>query len=99
MTHILIPIKDIEQELKILQLNRQKKINSGFLNDAQAIQNQILVYKEILLGKQISLNEEDIKAKAQGVIDILLEPTNGEELCAYFGGIRVGYEQALKDLL
>jgi hypothetical protein len=95
MTHILIPIKDIEEEIKTLQSSRQKKISKGFLNDAQAIQNQILVYKEILLGKQISLNEENIEEKATKYSSNIKEYLKLDELI----GRKRGYKQALKDLI
>lgn len=94
-THILIPIKDIEQQIKII---RQAIASAVKTKDAQL---QFLLEEEIerkhyilRLGKQISLDENDIKKKAKSSHK-LFNKLNGK----FHDHYQVGYEQALKDLL
>lgn len=114
MTHLLIPITDIEAKISTLR-EQLAKANEEFdsleyawdgeqrrtelSEDINGYTVGIIICQQILAGKQISLDEKDIEEKAQNAIDILPEPNDGSELCAYFDGVRIGYKQALKDLL
>ena len=89
-THLLIPIKDIENQIKNL-------MNSKIENQINGVRISIL--QNILKGKQISLDGKDTETKA-----FLNAPTDSPEEPAYPNHsdtdiFIVGYKQALKDLL
>ena len=96
-THLLIPIKDIENQIKNL-------MNSKIENQINGVRISIL--QNVLKGKQISLDEKDIDAKAETYankqVDASMRASDipytkkGEELWAES---KEDYTQALKDLL
>ena len=107
-THIIIPIEDIEAEIKKLNLELDL---SGVHNEESYgfIRGRIRALEQLLHNsKQISLNEEDIENKQHGDIavacnDLWTKYYNQEERrslaasCALDGMVK-GYKQALLDL-
>jgi hypothetical protein len=100
MTHLLIPIKDIEAEIKhnreyLNSLQRNKRSN-----DSDKLEQKTEFLEDLLTGKQISLNEKDITR-----ISLKIYPEKEEidyDTGIIFDGnrdYRIGYKQALKDLL
>lgn len=108
-THIIIPIEDIKKDLEELvqeygALGIQKDIKShnGISpqqRKASAKISRLMHYLRDLLsdGKQISLSEEDIEAKAYKYADELQDPHY--ENNSGYNLARLGFRQALKDLL
>ena len=83
-THIIISIKEIEDRIKDYQY---KFDNNEDLEAKKFYKSQIHLLKQILKGKQISLDEKDIEEKAnKQIFTGLNTPQNA-------------YKQALKDLL
>lgn len=100
MTHILIPIKDIEDVLIMYQriigeTGRAKAGGDNSETNRNAFMKATGKYygiKSLLeVGKQISLDERDIEEKAKKCGDNWEEPSSDH--------ITYGYKQALKDLL
>jgi len=72
MTHILIPIKDIESRITKLIGNKEKEAKYVWEDDEYLREQYPEAYelKQLLIrNKQISLNEEDIIQKAQTYTD------------------------------
>ncbi len=89
MTHILIPIEDIEETIKITMLALQETPSNQVLNNGLNFWTFILSKY-----KQISLDEKDIiDASKIAAIDYN-KFENGHELDKF----TIGYTQALKDL-
>jgi len=88
MTHLLIPIKDIEKQIAELRTRH----NTYARKKADSLERLIKT------SKQISLNEEDIEEK----INLLYpEPHANDSIQIVYkwSGKKEGYKQALKDLL
>jgi|JI10StandDraft_1071094.scaffolds.fasta_scaffold00260_63 hypothetical protein len=92
-THIIIPIADIEDEIK----NYNQLIEFGY-DKQDASRSKHELNRILSMGKQISLDEKDIKEKAAiamtGRYD--LKDTNNQ---IGAGGFISGYKQALNELL
>jgi len=94
MTHLLIPIKDIEERIKEYQ--ELKKFGYSEQDASRSIHELNLILN---MNKQISLNEEDIEEKANAsFICGSLAPVGSRDRseCELR---RHGYIQALTDLL
>lgn len=95
MTHLLIPIADIEDKLQKAEeeYNQFKNVSHSLHIETLAANIETLKWL-LLLGKQISLTDEDIEAKAaKFAID------NTGFYKKYDGmSLHTGYKQALKDL-
>jgi len=86
MTHIIIPIKDIEELIK--QVKKVPKYADDYEEGVAYGKKDVL--EDILTQcKQISLDEKDIEEKVK-------EATNKHDLN---GWEQIGYRKALKDLL
>ena len=104
-THILIPIEGWKKRIEDL-----KKISGEASEEMQSFYSsaisELLLLKELCNGKQISLDEKDIDAKAETYankqVDASMRASDipytkkGEELWAES---KEDYTQALKDLL
>jgi hypothetical protein len=100
MTHILIPIKGIETEIlsNTEYLDSVKRENRNY--DWDSIYHQTEFLKNLLDRKQISLDEKGIIDKAEQVYPFISEvdyDTGNVFDCNR--NYRIGYKQALKDLL
>lgn len=94
-THIIIPIKDIEERIK--KLSRDIEIFSGNEYNHDFIKGRIAELQEQMIrGKQISLDEKDIEKKAN--FHQYSMPSNFEDY-TYENGVKFGYRQALIDIL
>lgn len=96
-TYILIPIKDIEAEIKhnreyLNSLKRNERDNSSDM-----LEQKTEFLEELLERKQISLDEKDIEEKA----NLLYTKQSENPPYCEIKNIRAieGYKQALKDLL
>ena len=91
-THILIPIKDIDERINDLRLIRDKASEEFKAFYASAI-SELMMIKDTF-GKQISLDEKDIDAEGRA---FQIERGTEYESIPYL--MRECYKQALKDLL
>lgn len=91
-THILIPIKDIENSIKILKQSlavAKKEKDTELIKFFQIeLENRQNIHK---LGKQISLDEKDI--------DEILHKKYGDDNYSKIINKKIGYKQALKHLI
>lgn len=95
-THILIPIKDIEDRIKTLALKRDNEHKKGNDKSALRIEYTIVEITSIFeSAKKISLDEKDIEDKALNYHASI--NTESKTVNNYFK--YEGYKQALKDLL
>ena len=87
MTHIIIPIKDIENKIKDLEENRS----------IYGLRKAAYLGKLIKTSKQISLEEEKNYMSIAKECAIMNNYDENDDV--FLHGVIVGYKQALKDLL
>ncbi len=96
-THILIPIKDIEDRLKKLNSTKNKHVDGLELVGEMMDGREKFVLNEILSkNKKLSLDEEDIKTKALQYDNLHPDGILPKRKWIHW---MEGYKQALKDLL
>lgn len=90
-THLLIPIKDIQEEIS----HNRKYLNSlqrnERSNDSDKLEQKTEFLEDLLTNKQISLDDKGIEEKAENFYQSANDST--------VSGFVDGYTQALKDLL
>ncbi len=98
-THLLIPIKDIENRLKDMEtINYNHGDNENHETLARMTDNREKhVLKSLLKGKQISLDEKDMDMKSAISVSYRYDLNDiFNEMAA--GGYISGYKQALLDM-
>lgn len=88
-THIIIPIKDIEEEIKGLKGNRS----------IYGLRKAAYLEKLIKTSKKISLDEKDIDNTILYQTEDGPLEYNNKEYSIYIKGMLKGYTKALKDLI
>lgn len=95
MTHILIPIAQLEAEIKHNREYLNGLERNERSNDSDKLEQRTEFLEDLLTGKQISLDEKNIgdKAVAQSLKFASTAPED------YSLGYIDGYKQLIKDLL
>ena len=96
-THILISIEDVKDKIALYKEDIKTSENGGDSIRAAAFSHMLSELEDILkIGKQISLNEEDIEEKAWKALENSQEDFSDDTSGSYL--FRQGVKQALKDL-